>query len=362
MGIDLETLEHDVASYERSRHGTTTVEEFVESRPPVSSRRESAKEIGEAAFFSSRGTSNVRGLNHLDSVFSVDSGGEGYIAKFCLSSRNEVRINQILTNLGCGVNADFVAVENDVLAIFARHDVYLPDKNLFANLDALDGKISALGELLARIHRVPLTSEIPVARPKLNLDRFFQLNLHDYMQLPGLDIQAYVEALQGLQGTLRYLRLVAPDCFIHGDFKMDNVVMRQGQPVAIDWETAGRGHREADLGVFIASIVTLWLQEKAKTYAGQFENILSAGDVSTRQAVMLIAKFVDAYRSGATRKLNMRLLGLYVGIFLLNRGYVSNMLKGRFDLESLLCFKLGQSVARKPLKFIRLCIGLARSP
>lgn len=182
------------------------------------------------------------------------------------------------------------------------------------------------------------------------------------MHLPGLDIQAYVEALQRLQGPLRYLRQARPSCFIHGDFKIDNVVLRLGQPVAIDWETAGRGHREADLGVFIASIVTLWLQEKAKTFAGQFDRILSFGDVSTRQAVMLIVTFVDAYRNGTSKKLNMRLLGLYVGTFLMNRGYVSNMVKGRFDLESLLCFKLGQSVVQKPIKFIRLCIGLVENP
>lgn len=63
------------------------------------------------------------------------------------------------------------------------------------------------------------------------------------------DLRAADEVVQATGGPIR---------LIHGDLKPDNVLIKNGRPVVIDWDTCGRGPIWRDLGALVGSMYDEW--------------------------------------------------------------------------------------------------------
>lgn len=330
------------------------------SRQDIPGRKSARDSILESDFCKINGITDLNALNTLGTVFGIEGKHERFVAKLCDHRHDEIVINNLLAKTCQRLSAPLMAAEDSGVAIFARCEEYILDLARSYNDQRLENDLYNAAALLSRIHFIALDEGIGNSRPKVQVGRFHEISFDDYLNLPGFEINTYVEAAQAMNRHLSYVNKVPTTCFIHGDFKVDNIMIWQGQLVAIDWESAGRGHREADLGIFIGCIVSIWLKEKAISYSGDIARILSMGDVGLKQCVLAISQFLARYCSNTVSKLNYRLLGIYAGYFLLDRGLVANILGGRFNLETTMCFKLGQLLISQPIKIVKICKGLVQ--
>lgn len=50
-------------------------------------------------------------------------------------------------------------------------------------------------------------------------------------------------------------------CLIHGDLKLDNIMMNDGSIIILDWELCGMGELSWDLGAIIGSMILIWIDD-----------------------------------------------------------------------------------------------------
>lgn len=104
------------------------------------------------------------------------------------------------------------------------------------------------GVKLAALHKARARRDLPLnsGTDNLNANADMLATL-----LPDLAMRAR-QAADKLGAVLASL----PDttCVIHGDFSMDQIIMRDGKPVVIDWDRICLGDPGRDLGSFLASI------------------------------------------------------------------------------------------------------------
>lgn len=136
---------------------------------------------------------------------------------------------------------------------------------------------AALGDALARLHRLPLTTaaaaasrapwQLALAEPDLAL---YQLASHAGLALVET-IQAhpsFVRALDELRGAWR------PTALVHHDLRWDNVIVSGGTADApatitlIDWEHARPGDPAWDLGCVFGEFLNGWLDALGPPAAG----------------------------------------------------------------------------------------------
>ena len=360
VALPLVDLENAIQLYEAQSYGTDSVANKLSSRLHIKAGSgDVLRTVEQSPFLRSKRIISLESLNAFNSVFRVKTERDIYIAK--ILSDDEVDVNNFLRHVGAKVSADLLSIDRDHVAFFSTCSDYLTERDIRDNNIDLRAKFAAVAQLLADIHSIKPTGSVQPSRPKVPIGRFSDISIEDYFQLPGFEIQKHVEAAQVLSVSLNYVNRVPKTCFIHGDFKFDNVMSNESRPLAIDWEAGGLGHKEADLGILIGSLISLWLREKAQAYDGDISNILSAGRISSNACMRHIACILDSYSAASNSRVNIRLIALYIGNFLLDRGLVTNALGGRFNLETTLCFRLGQSIIATPMKFARAFKGLAQN-
>ncbi|WP_082132478.1 aminoglycoside phosphotransferase family protein [Luteimonas sp. FCS-9] len=356
VGCDIEA---NLALYEIDRYGTTRIRDRRALSSAANLKESTARRLVlETAFCSDRNITELESLNSFESVFGIESERERFVAKICNPLQNEIGMSRLVQASGEPVSPPLLEVHEPGIAIFPRCEPYLNELNVFEDWGLLQVQLREAADLLSKIHSMDSPIGLEPSRPKVEIGRFQKISLEEYEQLPGFEVHAYVEAAQRLQRQLLYVKKVNPSCFVHGDFKFDNVVYWKRRLVAIDWESAGLGHREADLGIYIGCIVSIWLKEKSRSYSGDVSQILSEGGTGLRQCVLALASFLNYYCECGSASINVRLLMVYIGNFLLDRGLITNMLGGRFNLETMMCFKLGQLIVSKPIAIFRACKGM----
>jgi aminoglycoside phosphotransferase (APT) family kinase protein len=128
-----------------------------------------------------------------------------------------------------------------------------------------------LGRALAALHRVP-ADRLP--EPPPGVDPLWGLSLpeprHDVvldMSAGARDLVARLQASQALCDRLDELRATLADgAFVHGDLRWENCLAvaapgarRRTRVLLVDWELAGRGPAELDLGAVLAEYLRSWV-------------------------------------------------------------------------------------------------------
>jgi len=131
--------------------------------------------------------------------------------------------------------------------------------------------VRSLGRALAALHRVP-ADRLP--EPPPGLDPLWGLSLaepsHELVRdlsAGGRDLVARLQASQALCDRLNDLRAALSDgSLTHGDLRWENCLVaaapgsRRGTRVlVVDWELAGRGPPELDVGTVLAEYLRSWV-------------------------------------------------------------------------------------------------------
>jgi aminoglycoside phosphotransferase (APT) family kinase protein len=135
---------------------------------------------------------------------------------------------------------------------------------------ALDGLAAECGEILARLHSIPL-DRVPALSNPDPIERCREV-------LDGLDERhpAFELVLRRLELSRREPR---PDTLVHGDFRLGNLLVgERGVSAVLDWELVHRGDPVEDLG---------WLCVPAWRFGGE----LPVAGVGRHEQLL------DAYRS-----------------------------------------------------------------
>ncbi|APY85667.1 aminoglycoside phosphotransferase family protein [Streptomyces alfalfae] len=154
------------------------------------------------------------------------------------------------------------------------------------------------------------------------------------------------EALRS-RGRAVQAALSTGDVWCHGDARTNNVVVADGGPMLIDWECAGLGRPEADLGSLCGSLLydQLTLLDAPKGVEAQEELRASLGRATGHVRVVLAA-----YREHGHRRLDPDLLSGAVGGSLLSRALMRAS-QTRFDRVVRTLAGLGRGLLLDPARW-----------
>lgn len=146
------------------------------------------------------------------------------------------------------------------------------------------------------------------------------------MTAGSLDFLVDVQLTPGLADGLSELsRRSSRSVLTHGDVKLDNVLVRDGDDLAValvDWELGGIGDPEWDVGSVAGDYLFRWLRSIRPRRGNPCESWLREANVSRTRVATLIARVIDGYEHEAQRQLEHAALGRYVGLYLLQRAQV----------------------------------------
>ncbi|MFD5751099.1 phosphotransferase [Streptomyces sp. NPDC127033] len=146
------------------------------------------------------------------------------------------------------------------------------------------------------------------------------------------------------RGREAHAALAERGVWCHGDARTNNIVLSGGLPLFIDWECAGLGRPEGDLGSLCGSLITdtLVLSE-APAGAEAHAELRASIDRATGQIRQVLA----AYRHGNRQGLDAELLGSAVGCGLLARALMQAAQSGR-ERVAMALYRLGRGLVLDP--------------
>jgi aminoglycoside phosphotransferase (APT) family kinase protein len=103
---------------------------------------------------------------------------------------------------------------------------------------------------------------------------------------------------------------------IHGDLKLDNVLLGSREPRLVDWECCGRGAIETDLGAIIGSLVMIWCDRWSPQTASatpSLDDILAAASA-----------FLGAYADRRELGLDRGRAAAFVAAWIVGRSWVES--------------------------------------
>ncbi|MFE7541885.1 phosphotransferase [Streptomyces platensis] len=143
--------------------------------------------------------------------------------------------------------------------------------------------------------------------------------------------------------------------FLHGDLKFDNILAAvDGTAVRIiDWECAGRGMPERDLGALAASLLTETIRRSAvRDDTGGAAESLARIDAETQKAWSAIAALLSGYRDNSRAPgLRTRALVHMTAFGLLCRAHSYTQMTYEFDRLPKLLLKVATNMAVRPETF-----------
>lgn len=122
-------------------------------------------------------------------------------------------------------------------------------------------RLAALGPVLAELHALAPGADAPNARPLMSLDPVPS-------QVLSWASGIVVNLLQGSQSSAALVRAdalcrnapVTDKVVVHGDLKVDNVLVYRNRQVLIDFDGSGLGLGWQDLAAVLGSMVEVWLR------------------------------------------------------------------------------------------------------
>lgn len=159
-------------------------------------------------------------------------------------------------------------------------------------------------------------------------------------------MQLYPDLNEGIESFRKEFKW---DCFIHGDLKMDNILVKNSNNEIeikfIDWELVGIGDRYLDLGYIIGNYLLWWIEKMKFSEANESDN----------DERMLIAKehmfhFLAGYQSLLInkQKLNYLKLTRFTSIFLLNIFYSKSLFKNKYSKQDVMTLEIARKMLVVP--------------
>ncbi|MGV9882253.1 phosphotransferase family protein [Streptomyces sp. NPDC003006] len=140
--------------------------------------------------------------------------------------------------------------------------------------------------------------------------------------------------------------LARPAVWCHGDARTNNVVVTSdGLPLLIDWESAGLGQPETDLGLLCSALLMDCLSASPSEH--QARPALSAA--MTRGAG-LVHSALNGYRDGGGQEVDRELLASAVGCGLLARAFMRASMTSRDRIVSAL-YEIGRGLLLDPARW-----------
>lgn len=167
-----------------------------------------------------------------------------------------------------------------------------------------------LGRALAALHRVP-ADRLP--EPPPGIDPLWGLSLpepgHDVvldMSAGARDLVARLQASQALCDRLDELRATLADgAFVHGDLRWENCLAvaapgarRRTRVLLVDWELAGRGPAELDLGAVLAEYLRSWVGSIPIVDPRDPGRLVARARHPLQRMQLAMRAFWSAYRAG----------------------------------------------------------------
>jgi hypothetical protein len=253
------------------------------------------------------------------------------------------------------------------LLITESMDGYVPlDRGLRSRLLAEPAAATASALALARLHEHAPEIRGGV-RPSLPfpLAASAPLTPEDIAALPEGYAQFAVALRQSRDAVDQLASRWRPGRFIHGDFKVDNLLFRmeprlKRQPpiVIVDWEMAGDGDPLWDIGSFIGSVLLAWMQVLAPSAASAEALVSRDANQIRRQIGYFLLTYrhmapgiFDAAGSFAVMALQ------YAGIFMLHRVAVGLEIAGQLDAGASLLLAFGGSLLNHPERAAEALLG-----
>jgi aminoglycoside phosphotransferase (APT) family kinase protein len=159
--------------------------------------------------------------------------------------------------------------------------------------DAARACSEQLVDVLARIHSVDYerVGLADFGRPEGFLERQLRRWSEQWERSKGADLPALDELARRLRAALPES---GPPAIVHGDYRLDNVMLASGDPgrivAVLDWEMSTLGDPLADLGLFLL----YWGSPDA-------QNVATGQPIGTRPGFLSRDEVVDRYARAARR-------------------------------------------------------------
>ncbi|AZM57351.1 hypothetical protein DMA15_36335 [Streptomyces sp. WAC 01529] len=212
-----------------------------------------------------------------------------------------------------------------------------------------DGCLAATGRALAALHGAP-----PPGRDAVTVESppWGALPVRLWAGLSSVQ-RGLVGAFHGdaeLRERGRRTRdhLARPAVWCHGDARTNNVVITpDGLPLLIDWECAGLGQPETDLGSLCSALLMDSLSASSSPSGPQARAALSA---AMTRGTVLVRSALTGYREGGGQELDREMLASAVGCGLLARAFMRASMTSRDRIVSAL-YEIGRGLLLDPARW-----------
>lgn len=177
------------------------------------------------------------------------------------------------------------------------------------------------------------------------------MSVTGYAERTGTEYDLFLATAHSVSAEIEGLyAALEPRTMIHGDLKADNLLITDHTVQLLDWELWGVGDPIYDLGTFVGSIIAAWLDHVPVCPGEPLPKWFAAATVPSPRLCGFLEALLSAYVadtepiSESTEALMWRAAGL----FLLERGHVSNFVYGRFLLATRLAMELGARLLHSP--------------
>lgn len=253
-----------------------------------------------------------------------------------------------------------------VVALFEGLSHWTDLHELFRRDDPREPEIvGLLGKTLAVLHReVPPAEELPEAASPFLVE---ELSPASIATLTGesLELIRDLQASPALGRSFDALDARAHAwTFIHGDLKLDNVLVRDGavELRLVDWELGGLGDPAWDVGSATGDLLYRWLGSARPAAGSPPATWLEHATIGRARVTRLIARFLEGYEEEAEVAIDRAAVGAYVGLFLLHRAQAWIDRYGAYSLHSRLLAHVGRRLCLEPERTWRAIAGEGFSP
>lgn len=210
---------------------------------------------------------------------------------------------------------------------------------------------ACVGAAIASFHNCQQGESIDPRLDRVPLRVYDAMSVTGYAERTGLEYDMFLAKAHSLSGEIAELySAFEPRAMVHGDLKADNLLIADNTVQFIDWELWGVGDPLYDLGTLVGSIIAAWLDHVPVRPGESLPKWFAAARVPSRRLCSFIETLLTVYVADteAISEHDEELMWRAAGLFLLERGHVSNYVYGRFLLSTRFAMELGARLLHSP--------------
>lgn len=207
--------------------------------------------------------------------------------------------------------------------------------------------LASVATLLATLHsqRVPWAPAAQTEAPTLDP---IPVEVWHQSSSAAQELTRIIQASPLLGQTFAHLgEMSTPTGFIHGDLKIDNILVRpDGTILLVDWECGGTGAVSMDVGAVIGSMICIWVDNMDLDDDAELSDWIENGAVSFECLKISASTFLKTYVAA------MNNLGISAPTLTEINAHVASWLTARSWADSL------QATVLLPQLYLRVAVGL----